>query len=70
MNPQKIVTTTMDNEYDQKIIIRQCSEPAEQVNKIYAALNFNPKPITRKKSVVPPCGIKKNKKHCCTRVIF
>ena len=27
MNTQKVVTTTMNNEWDQQIIIRQCSEP-------------------------------------------
>ena len=26
MNTQKIVTTTMDNDYDQQIVIRQCSD--------------------------------------------
>jgi hypothetical protein len=59
MNSQKIVTTTMVNEYDQQIIIRQCSEPTEQVNKIYAALKYKPQPFSRKKSVVPPPEIKK-----------
>ena len=48
MNTQKIVTTTMDNEYEQQIVIRQCSEPTEQVNKIYTALKYKPKPFTRK----------------------
>ena len=53
MNTQKIVTATMDNEYDQQIIIRQCSEPTEQVNKIYSAMKFKLKSFTRKKFVVP-----------------
>ena len=61
MNTQKIVTTSMVNEYNQQIIIRQCSEPTEQVNRIYTALNYKPKPFTRKKSVVPPEEIKKQK---------
>ena len=60
MNTQKIVTTTMENAYDQQIIIRQCSEPTEQVNKIYMALKYKPQPFTRKKSVVPLAEIKKN----------
>ncbi len=60
MNSQKIVTTTMENDYDQQIIIRQCSEPTDQVNIIYAALKFKPKPFSRKKSVVPLPKIKKN----------
>lgn len=60
MNTQKIVTTTMINEYDQQIIIRQCSEPTDQVNQIYTALKYKPQPFTRKKSVVPLPEIKKN----------
>ena len=59
MNSQKIVTTTMVNEYDQQIIIRQCSEPTDQVNKIYTALKYKPQPFSRKKSVVP---LRKSKK--------
>lgn len=54
MNTQKIVTTTMVNQYGQTIIIRQCSEPASQVEQIYAALNYKYKPFARKKFVVPP----------------
>ncbi|MBA2760715.1 MAG: IS1634 family transposase [Segetibacter sp.] len=65
MNSQKIVTTTMNNDYDQQIIIRQCSEPAEQVSKIYTALKFKSQPFTRKKSVVPLAEIKKTQTpHC------
>ena len=59
MNTQKVVTTTMNNDYDQQIIIRQCSEPTEQVSKIYTALQYKPKPFTRKKSVVPLTELKK-----------
>ena len=58
MNTQKIVSTTMNNDYDQQIIIRQCSEPTEQVSKIYTALKFKSQPFTRKKSVVPLAEIK------------
>ncbi len=60
MNSQKIVTTTMNNDYDQQIIIRQCSEPTDQVSKIYTALKFKSQPFTRKKSVVPLAEIKKH----------
>jgi hypothetical protein len=63
MNTQKMVTTTMNNEYDQQIIIRQCSEPTDEVNKIYTALQYKPKPFTRKKSVVPLPEIKKAQTH-------
>jgi hypothetical protein len=59
MNTQKIVTTTMENEYNQQIIIRQCSEPTEQVNKIYTALKYKHQPFSRKKSVVPLPEMKK-----------
>lgn len=60
MSSQKIVTTTMDNEYDQQIIIRQCSEPTEAVTTIYTALQYKSKPFTRKKFVVPPQEFKNN----------
>ncbi len=60
MNSQKIVTTTMDNEYNQQIIIRQCSEPTDQVNKIYIALQYKAQPFSRKKSVVPLSEFKNN----------
>ena len=60
MNTQKVVTTTMVNEYAQQIIIRQCSEPTDQVNQIYRALKYKPQPFTRKKSVVPLPELKKN----------
>jgi hypothetical protein len=70
MNSQKIVTTTMNNDYDQQIIIRQCSEPAEQVSKIYTALKFKSQPFTRKKSVVPLAEIKKTQTPHCPDFFF
>ncbi len=60
MNTQKAVTTTMVNQYNQTVVIRQCSEPTVENSKIYTALNFKSKPFTRKKFVVPPDEIKKN----------
>jgi len=60
MNTQKIVTTTMNNAYDQQIIIRQCSEPIEAVTEIYTALQYKSKPFTRKKFVVPLAETKKS----------
>lgn len=54
MNTQKMVTTTMVDQYGQLIKIRQCSEPTNQVQTIYSALNYKSKPFARKKSVVPP----------------
>ena len=54
MNTQKMVTTTMINQYEQIIKIRQCSEPTQQVETIYNALKYKNKPFGRKKYVVPP----------------
>jgi Transposase DDE domain len=54
MNTQKLVTTTMVNNYGQTIKIRQCSEPKPEVETIYNALNYKHKPFARKKFVVPP----------------
>jgi transposase len=53
MNTQKMVTTTMENDCEQQIIIRQCSEPTVEVQEIYEALKYKTKPFCRKKSVVP-----------------
>jgi transposase len=60
MDTQKAVTTTMVNEYNQVIVIRQCSEPTQDNLTIYDALGFKPKPFTRKKFVVPPDKFQKN----------
>jgi hypothetical protein len=54
MNTQKMVTTTMVDQYGQTIRIRQCSEPTPQVEAIYNALLYKHKPFARKKFVVPP----------------
>lgn len=62
MDTQKLVTTTMIDQYDQLITIRQCSEPNLQVTEIYNALNYKQQPFTRKKSVVPLSENKKNEK--------
>ena len=53
MNTQKLVTTTMQNQYRQTITLRQCSEPTQEVANIYEALKYKTRPYTRKKSVVP-----------------
>ena len=57
MNTQKLVTTKMQNQYNQSIVIRQCSEPNKQVQQIYQALNYKQRPFARKKSVVTPAQI-------------
>jgi hypothetical protein len=54
MNTQKMVTTTMVNKQNQTVIIRQFSEPIADVQDIYAALRFKPKPFRQLKFVVPP----------------
>lgn len=57
MNTQKIVTTTMENNRNDLIVIRQCSEPSQKVMEIYHNLGFKPQPFSRKKFVVPKTEI-------------
>lgn len=59
MNTQKIVTTTIVNQYEQTIAIRQCSEPSIKTTAIYNALNYKSKPFSQLKFVVPTDKIKK-----------
>ena len=54
-----IVTTTMKNDRYEQIIIRQCSDPTDEVKRIYKALGYKHVPFTRKKFVVPPAEIRK-----------
>lgn len=54
MNTQKMLTTTMLDQYEQQIIIRQCSEPTTDLQKIYDALEFKNRPFGQRKFVVPP----------------
>ena len=61
MNTQKCVTTSVVNIKDEVISVRQCTEPTQQVKKIYDLLNYKYVPFTRKKSVVLPAEIFKNK---------
>ena len=60
MNTQKMVTTTMVDQYEQTIVVRQCSEPSEKVTEIYKLLRYKEKPFSRKKFVVPQTEFKKN----------
>jgi hypothetical protein len=53
MDTQKLVATNLTNEFEQPIIIRQCSEPIEDVARIYEVLKYKHKPFARKKAVVP-----------------
>jgi hypothetical protein len=50
----------MENNMNQIVSIRKCSEPETEVKKISDALNYKYIPVTRKKSVVPPAEIFKN----------
>jgi hypothetical protein len=52
MNTQKAVTTLTQNEQEEVIMIRRCSEPNPQVRKIYNALKYKYAPFKKKKSVV------------------
>ena len=62
MNTQKCVTTSVVNIREETISVRQCTEPSQQVKKIYDLLNYKYAPFIRKKSVVLPAEILKNKK--------
>ena len=52
MNTQKAVTTLAQNIQDEVICIRRCSEPNQQVRRIYDALKYKYAPFKKKKSVV------------------
>ena len=52
MNTQKAVSTLAQNVSDQVIKIRRCSEPNQNVRKIYDALKYKYAPFVKKKSVV------------------
>ena len=61
MSAQKIVTTSVENDKNQTIRIRKCSEPTEKVKRIYDALGYKYAPFIRKKSVVNKYEIPKNR---------
>jgi len=65
MNTQKCVTTCIVNIKEEHISVRQCTEPSEQVKKIFDLLNYKHAPFIRKKSVVPPDEILKNNSPRC-----
>jgi len=52
MNTQKAVTTLAQNKDDEVIMIRRCSEPNQQVRKLYDALKYKYAPFVKRKSVV------------------
>ena len=52
MNTQKAVSTLAQNNVEQVIKIRRCSEPNQKVIKLYDALKYKYAPFKKKKSVV------------------
>ena len=52
MNTQKAVTTLAQNNHEEVIMIRRCSEPNQQVRKLYDALKYKYAPFIKRKSVV------------------
>jgi len=52
MNTQKAVTTLAQNNHDQVIMVRRCSEPGQSARKIYDTLKYKHAPFAKKKSVV------------------
>jgi hypothetical protein len=52
MNTQKAVTTVAQNNLEEVICVRKCSEPNQKVKQIYDTLKYRYAPFVRKKSVV------------------
>jgi len=52
LNTQKAVTTTAQNNYEEVILIRRCSEPNAKVQAIYDKLKYKSQPFTKRKFVV------------------
>ena len=52
MNTQKAVTTLAQNHVEEVIKIRRCSEPNQNVKRLYDALKYKYAPFKKKKSVV------------------
>jgi len=59
MNTQKAVTTTAQNNQDEIIQIRRCTEPNEKIKRIYNILLYKPEPYKKKKFVVHKPDLKK-----------
>ena len=61
INTQKVVTTSVENDKNQIVRIRKCSELRDKVSIIYQALGYRQALFIRKKSVVPkPPNLKNN----------
>jgi hypothetical protein len=52
MNTQKAVTTIAQNNYEEVIFIRRCSDPNEKVKAIYDKLKYKAQPFNKRKFVV------------------
>jgi len=52
MNTQKTVTMLAQNVLDEVMLIPRCSEPNQQVRKLYEALKYEYVPFAKRKSVV------------------
>lgn len=52
LKTQRMTTTTIDVKGGKKAVLKTCTQPNEDVKKIYAALNFKPTPFDRKTKVV------------------
>jgi hypothetical protein len=59
MNTQKAVTTLAQNNHEEVIMIRRCSEPSEPVRKLYDALKYKYAPFVKRKSVVHKSELEK-----------
>ena len=59
-NTQKAITSTAQNQEDEIIIIRRCSEPKEKLVALYSALHYKQFPFTKLKSVVHKSEFQKN----------
>ena len=57
MNIQKCVTTSLVNIKNEAISIRQCTEPAKEVKKVYDFIKYKYAHFVKKKSIVPPAEI-------------
>lgn len=51
-NTQKVITTSGTNTYDKIITTRKCTQPNENLKRIYSILQTKPKPFVKRKSVV------------------
>ena len=53
MNTQKVISNTMLDENNKKIMIRTCSIPNQEVKNIYEAMGYKQVPFYRRKFVFP-----------------